>query len=280
MRPGRGRRATAPSAIALAAILSACGAETAETPVVTSDDQAPERASEAAATVPATAAERVSPQASAGAGDAVAPPAPEAAPERTRLLRQADDDTVGWLVLDWTGGAAPIDRWAEAGVRVGANGTTEFNRAERIAAEAERFVRARDAARGYGRMRVSLRSRLSEYDADYGEFYVSAFSPGSGVVFQPFQQRRPNPLGGGVRISFANAGDAFVLPVPPDEAEALVARLGPYRDVTVNMDLTIEEVNAGADDAEIVARIDRYGLVGSGAGGAGGAQVLRTVELD
>lgn len=209
------------------------------------------------------------------ASEAVLQPSPHSS-KRTRILRQADDDTIGWLVLDWTSEEAPIVQWAESGIRVGSNGVTEFNRAERIAAEHASIARQRDAAKGYGKIRVSLNSNLSEYDAGYGEFYVNAFSPGSSVVFRPFQYRRPNPLNRGVNITFTNADDAFVLPMQPEEAEALVGRLESGRRITVDMDLTIEEVNLGADNATIIAHIDQYSLLSTK---HGASRALHTITL-
>lgn len=200
----------------------------------------------------------------------------DAGKPRGRLLRSTDDDTVGWLVLDRMGAEAPIDRWAEAMVRVGTDGVTEFNYAEHLQAAKGGIERTRDGARGYDRMRLTLKSRLSNYDATYQEFYVDAFSPGMFVTYRPFNRRKPNPLAGGVKLIFTNADDAFVLSVPPDEAEALVGRLGPRRQLTVDIEVTIEEVNATSAGAEILASIDRYSLLS----GSGNARAIKKVALN
>lgn len=193
-----------------------------------------------------------------------------------RLLRSMDDDTVGWLVLDWLGLEAPINRWAEATVRVGFDGVTEFNRAERIQAATDSIERLRDGARGYDRMRLTLNSRLSQYDATYQEFYVDAFSPRTFITFRPFSRSKPNPLGSGIKLIFTNADDAFVLAMPPEEAEALVARVGPTRQLSIDVEVTIEDVNETSGGAEILARIDRYSLLS----GSGAARPLKKVTLD
>ncbi|MEE4163434.1 MAG: hypothetical protein V2I25_13085 [Woeseiaceae bacterium] len=200
----------------------------------------------------------------------------DAGQARGRLLRSTDDDTVGWLVLERMGVEAPIDRWAQAMVRVGTDGVTEFNYAEHLRAAKAGIERTRDGARGYDRMRLTLNSRLSEYDATYEEFYLNAFSPSMFVTYRPFSRRKPNPLEGGVKLIFTNADDAFVLSVPPVEAEALVGRLGPGRQLTVDIEVTIEEVNATRAGAEILASIDRYSLLS----GSGNARALKKVTLN
>ncbi|GGY37081.1 hypothetical protein [Parvularcula lutaonensis] len=204
--------------------------------------------------------------------------------ERTRQIDHPDPDMIGWIALDWLDRSAPLDEWARRDVesgRFGPGRINEFNRDEYTAQARTALEDQKKAGMGVGRLRLSVNARLSDYDPTYEEFYLGALSPGSHLTYRPFGAYFPNTLSAGVRVEFANAREASVLSVTPAEAEAMIERLDNFRNVTLDLDLSILDVTPASQSAVIRTRIDRYTIVSKGRPGPGGVseRIVRTVSL-
>ena len=190
-----------------------------------------------------------------------AEPAPPDAPIRTRRVSQPNDDTIGWIAMDWAGIATPKQDWARS-IRESRAGGTEFSRAEQTAAIKRELELAAEEGRGVGFLDLTISAQLSEYDSDYQEFYIDTFSPGSQITFRPFRTpyRKPDIFRDGVKIRFSNADAAQILTVPPQEAEEIVSKLQPFRPISIEAKLKIDRVVPAANSAEIWVTVSGYTL--------------------
>lgn len=154
------------------------------------------------------------------------------ASHRSRELTDPDHDAMGWIYLDWSGVDPKIAATAQRNVPgpgSSFDGMTvnEFNRSDLVAKEEARLQSLFDANKGVGFITFNISGNLSDYDPNYGEFYISAFSPGGAVSFGTFGQNRYS--GGTGLTSFTvglklnNALDAYVWKVTPDEAAKVIA---------------------------------------------------------
>lgn len=170
-----------------------------------------------------------------------------------RELEAPDAETVGWIYYDLAGVEPPLERWArkahEDQARRYRSGVNEFNAADHLAEVRAEFSKRFEGAKGFDRVRVDINGNVSEYDTEYQEFYVDAFSPGSYLSYEA--------LGQTFKIRMTNAADAYVWSVPAEEARKIVKRLGSYRRVKVSAHLKLKNAaplaNGGRIDAEIVS---------------------------
>ncbi|GAB4142429.1 MAG: hypothetical protein Tsb0016_10730 [Sphingomonadales bacterium] len=158
----------------------------------------------------------------------------DAAPagDRSRELTDPNGDALGWVYLDWSGTDPELAAAAERnvgrpGTKIDGETVNEFNRAELVAKEQARLQSLFDAHKGVGFLTFNISGNLSDYDPNYGEFYISAFSPGSSVGFGTFHQNRYSGGTGlknfSINMKLNNALDAYVWKLTPDEAAKVIA---------------------------------------------------------
>jgi hypothetical protein len=186
-----------------------------------------------------------------------APMTHQAQPARTGVAIDPADDTIGWIAVDWLDIAVPKTEWTEEIVSRQA-GVNEFSTDEAVEREATNLDRARTAGAQIGQIRLTIEGTLSNYDAEYGEFYVQPFSPGSRLPFRPFARMTRNPFPDGVEIRFRNGSEASVWKVDRSTAERIADQLGYGRYVRLETSLAIAEVNATGRGAAIITDVQRY----------------------
>lgn len=154
------------------------------------------------------------------------------ATDRSRELTDPNGDALGWVYLDWSGvdpdlAAAAERNVGRPGTKIDGETVNEFNRAELVAKEQARLQSLFDAHKGVGFLTFNISGNLSDYDPNYGEFYISAFSPGSSVGFGTFHQNRYSGGTGlknfSINMKLNNALDAYVWKLTPDEATKVIA---------------------------------------------------------
>lgn len=250
------RRRTLAAASLLAMTLASCGDG--------QNGQATAPAAGAATEAAATQADAAPAAAGAGRPAAVAGSAPAGAtvvpaPAKVGLLIDPGDDALGWLAADWLRLDLPLEEWAAERVDKRWQ-VDEFNADEARVRELAQLRDARSAAAGVGRLRLTLRGALSEYDADYGEYYLKAFSPGSVFTFRPFQGWSANPFARGITLRLRNGGEASIWEIDPATAQKVADTLGYGRNVRMETKLSIVDVTATDRGAEILADVTGYTL--------------------
>lgn len=226
-----GFRSGALAALSAAMVLWGCGQQDGESGEA-GNTSVPQAANGAAND---TAADAAAPAAS-GVKTAASPAAPNAvnsapASSRTRELTDPNGDALGWVYLDWSGVDPKLAEVAQRNVplqgKIDGEIVNEFNRAELVAKEHARLQSLFDAHKGVGFVTFNIRGNLSAYDPNYGEFYISAFSPGSSVGFGTFHQNRYSGGTGlanfSINLKLSNALDAYVWKVTADEAAKVIA---------------------------------------------------------
>ncbi len=151
---------------------------------------------------------------------------------RTRVLDDPDDDTMGWIYLDWAGIEPDLGEVAERNVgrpghKYRGQVINEFNRQEFVEAEQERLELLSKSTRGYGYVTVNIRGQLGGYDPEYGEFYIGSFSPGSSVTLGSAFHTTAYSGGTGldsflVSMKMKNALDAYIWKATPEEAQKII----------------------------------------------------------
>ncbi len=232
------------AALSLAGLLglAACGeAETSISAQAQSDS-----AAQTSATAPANEVPVI--QASA--------PVPEAI-QRTGELISPDDEAIAALYYGWANEQPPIEDLAKAKIEYDSS-VNEFNRAEKLAAAAADYQRQFEAGADAGFIRLNLRSSLSEYDAQYGEFYLSAFTPGNAISYKAFGRK--------YRLQFENDMAAYRWQVPVEDAQKIAARAeerNPYRNLTIPVRLQVTGVSPAGNGGTIRAKILSYTIQNS-----------------
>jgi hypothetical protein len=239
------------TAVLAAALMTGCGEKAADAPAPLSrgtQARTPPAASAlaqaAAVRAPPAAVTAATPMAAAAAGSA-----------RPREVLNPDKSTMVFVYFDLAGMKPPIDEWVENDARV--RYAPPLQKAARRAAVRAELESGLAAARGVGRMRVSLADAgLSDYDPSYGEFTVRALGPGSELVYETLGQK--------VRTRFGNGETAQLWKVPPDQAQSIRDRVarGP---VHLDVLLKVTGVQPGPGGGEIDTSIEEYTLhIGDG----------------
>lgn len=240
--------------------LAACGS-----------DDAPVAAGAAGATAAVTAGPPPSDASVPAPSAASAPAATDAAPATSavagaapvlgpRELSHPEDLQMVMLGYRLQGRVPPLAEWAAA--QPGVKYANEFERAALLAQETARFQDIFDATAGVGRLRLNVNSRLSEYDAGRGGFYVDAYLPGSGFTFAvqpasyPVREER-------VTLSIEDNGELNFWPVDATTAQQALARNQNLREVLLDSELMITGASRRSDSVVITARLLGYGIVSS-----------------
>lgn len=168
---------------------------------------------------------------------------------RSGTLNNPDNATMVFLYYDLAGIAPPVEQWVEADQRVRyAPGPDKAARRNAVRAE---FQAGLAAVRGVGVLQLTLQAGLSSYDPSYGEFTVGALSPGAVYTFQSQEQT--------VRLQFDNALSAQSWSVPPDQAQAIVDRIG-TDPLLLDATLRIRKVLPGPGGGTVIAHVDSWSL--------------------
>ncbi|MBM2578174.1 hypothetical protein JQC91_17845 [Jannaschia sp. Os4] len=160
-------------------------------------------------------------------------------------------DEVRILLLSRLSGEVPnFEALARASPTV--RSADEFDRADAVAAEVARLNELWSDFDEETAIQINLRGRLGEYDAGAGGFPLDVFAPGTFV-------------GGSTPITYRNASDARIFPVPSDQGRDVVAQTDAgLRGVTVSVTLdrlAPSVVRAGAIEGRI-AEVVVTGAVG------------------
>lgn len=237
-------------------LLSACGSEPAPEPAA-GDFSAPD-ANVAAPPAPAPAPTAAPP--AAAPTPATASGAPAAPVLGTRLLSHPENLQMVMLAYRLQGRVPPLAEWAAEQARV--KYANEFERAGLLAQETSRLQDVYDATADVGRLRLNVNSRLSEYDAGRGGFYLNAFLPGSSFDFSvqpaPYPVREERVI-----VSVQDDGELNFWPVDAAAAQQALARNQNMREVLLDSEFVITGVGRRSDSVEITARLLGYGILSS-----------------
>lgn len=204
------------------------------------------------------------PAATAGQGDAngaaaanvaqpagAAPAAENADGLAARLgeLSNPDNATMVFLYYDLAGIPPPVDQWVENDQRVrSAPGADKVALRKTVRAE---FEAGLAAVRDVGVLHLTLNASLSAYDPTYGEFAVSALSPGAVYTFQA-QDRA-------VSLKFDNGLAAQSWSVPKEQAQAITDKVSNHA-LTLETTLDIRKVLPAPDGGTLVTHIASWDL--------------------
>ncbi|CAM5248812.1 hypothetical protein [Rhodanobacter lindaniclasticus] len=188
------------------------------------------------------------------ATDAPAAPAPAAAPAgsiaaRTGELTNPDNSTMVFLYYDLAGIPPPIDQWVEQSAQV-SNAPGADKAAQRVAVKAA-FETGLASVRGVGVIHLTTQATLSAYDPTYGEFTLSALSPGSSYTFQAQNQT--------VDVKFDNGLAAQTWSVPKDQAQAIADKTANAY-LTLDVTLKVEKVLPGPAGGTLVTHVVSWNL--------------------
>lgn len=165
-------------------------------------------------------------------------------------LVNPDDSTMVFLYFDLAGMKAPLDQWVEDDQRV-RYGPGAKKAALRTQVRAELDATAA-SVRDVGVIRLSLNTRLSDYDPTYGEYSIGGLAPSSVVTFKALQQE--------VTLRFGNGRTAQVWAVPKEQAQSIDDSLSYDRWVTVDAVLHVSAVQPAPRGGTIVADVVEYEL--------------------
>lgn len=211
---------------------------------------------------PAAAAANASPDkvAAAAAPAAAQPPGAVAAPAdgnstaaglpgRSGELSNPDNATMVFLYYDLTGIPPPLDQWVENDQRVrSAPGADKAALRKTVRAE---FEAGLAAVRGVGVLHLTLNTSLSSYDPTYGEFTISALSPGAVYTFQA--------QGQSISLKFDNGLTAQTWSVPKDQAQAVVDKVG-HDSLSLDTTLAIRKVLPTPGGGTLVTHVASWNL--------------------
>lgn len=227
------------AALAIAALppvlLAGCGSPA--TPAATAAAAAPSAAPQAITAAAPTARTDTAPAATGTLAD------------RRGELTNPDDATMVYLYYDLAGIAPPIDQWVENDYSV--NASRGSDRAARRATLKASMEAGMAAVRGVGVLHLTTRTRLSDYDPAYGEFTISALSPGSVFTFKALRQT--------VNLKLANGLAAQTWSVPKDKARIIADKVA-NDPLTLDVTLKIEQVLPGTDGGTLSARVVAWNL--------------------
>jgi hypothetical protein len=224
-------------------------------------DRSPDKTAKVEEATPAKAAAATSAPSALPQGAAAAP-AP-ALTGRTGELVNPDEQTMIFLYYDLAGLTPPIDNWIaeDSNVRYGPADAKPARREELRAA----YTAAQTSVRNVGRLRLTVRSNLSDYDPTYGEFTVQALAPGSTYNFRAFSRS--------VTLRLANGQQAQRWPVSPTDAQKIKDRVSYLQGTELDVVLQITGVQPGTDGGSLTANVVSYEIRDRSAGVIGRVQV-------
>lgn len=238
-------RATACLALALAALLAACGEREVAPATVSDTAGGPHASSE-------------TPEASAGARASM-PTAPPVAPAATLGERQLDHpDDLQMLMLAYRleGREPPIATWAGQQSRVAY--ADEFQRPALLQDEQGRLQAIYDGTAQVGRLRINVRAHFGEYDGARGGYYLDAFMPGS--VFHFTAQPSPSERAQRISLQVDNPEELNFWPLDAAAAQDVLTRNGGLRDVMLDSRLRITGINRRSEGPVITAHLEGYAI--------------------
>jgi hypothetical protein len=187
-------------------------------------------------------------------GSTASAPAPAKAhaplPDRDMELANPDDSTMILLYHDLAGIATPIDSWVERDFRI-TSARAPDKAAQRAMVRSE-FEASMAAVRNVGSLRLSMPAKISDYDPTYSEFGIRALSPSSTVTYRALNSQ--------VNLRFTNGRDAQVWQVPPDEAQVISDKMGPYGNATLDVLLRITGTQPAPNGGTILTEVLEYEL--------------------
>lgn len=184
---------------------------------------------------------------------------------RTGELVNPDEQTMIFLYYDLAGLTPPVETWIaeDSDVRYGDPASKPARREELRAA----YAAAQARVKGVGRLRLTVRSNLSDYDPTNGEFIVQALAPGSTYGFRAFSRR--------VTLRLGNGEIAQRWVVPAAQAQTIVDKVRYLSDAEVDMLVQITDVQPGSDGGSLTAQVLSYEVRDRSAGVLGRVEVAR-----
>jgi hypothetical protein len=185
---------------------------------------------------------------------------------RTRRLEEFDMEALVWAMYHWAGVTPPLREWVEPKWRQEAYRRDEvvdefFDREAFLSKLVEELEVPYRAARDIGYVRARVGGKLGPYDTQFEELYIEPFAPGSAL--RAYSEK----TGRETSIRLSNALDAYAWPLPPDEAQAVLASLGSdvgrgSRDILVEVELRLTgaRVEPSSGNGHVDAEILRYEL--------------------
>lgn len=169
---------------------------------------------------------------------------------RTLELANPDPSAMVFLYHDLAGVPLAIDQIVEEDYTVRyATGSEKAGKREQMKASLESGLAA---VQGVGMIRLSANASMSAYDSTYGEFTIGALSPSSSFPFQAFGET--------VSLKFANAQQAQVWKVSPQEAQAISDKIRYMGNVNMDVLLKVLRVQPAPKGGTIITQVISYEL--------------------
>lgn len=180
---------------------------------------------------------------------ATPPPVEKAARPQGSMVESPDGRTMALIYYSLAGGRPP-ESWAAQEASSGA--LNEFDRQAKTKAVREDLTAQLAQAGQIGRLKVPVRSDISQYDAARGVYYVGLFSGASSLGFDYHGQN--------YRLEFVNKDKAQAWRLPADEAQRALESNGGSRSVIVTVTVELLSAYAKTDGGAIRARVLDYSV--------------------
>jgi hypothetical protein len=182
------------------------------------------------------------------------------------LLAYPDDLQITMLAYRLSGRAPPMEAWAARTEAV--RRANEFTREDAMSTEMGRLAKVYAATEGVGRLRLRIRSRVSEYDVARGGYYLTAMAPGTQIS-----------LGGSdpVTLRLENAERAFFWPLVAARAEDILSQLDVNRQVVIDAHIHLQTTAGRSPEHSWRGVISEYALY---TGTEDSAPLLARFELE
>jgi len=176
-------------------------------------------------------------------------PVEAAARPEGSTVENPDDRTVALIYYSLSGGSPP-ETWAAEEAKSGA--TNEFDRQTRTTALRQELTSQMAQASQVGRLKISVRSDISQYDVQRGVYYVGLFGGSTSLGFAYHGQN--------YRLEFTNKDKAQAWRLPADEAQRVLELNDGGRSVVVTVTVELLSAYAKADGGAIRARVLNYAI--------------------
>lgn len=150
------------------------------------------------------------------------------------------------IYFDHVGTLPPIARWVDNDYDV--KYADEFKKDALQKDKAASLQSQFEHDQGVGFVQLVSSAGLGEYSKEYGEFHISALSPGRGYTFEHD--------GVHVSLTLTNAADFYRLPMDQDHAQKLAEKYG-GRSVRVELGIQIDSARPEGDGGTLEGHISK-----------------------
>lgn len=244
-------------AVLCALALAGCGSDTPEQPA--SSDSAPaavyggssQQAAPQQPSAPAAPQKQATQKDSQKSGQKSGQKSNTGKPIGSKTLAYPEDLQMIMLSYRLRGETPPYQKWAEDAQDV--RRANEFTRAQALNDEMQRLRDAYDSTADVGFIQLRTSSQFSQYDANQGGYYLTAFSPGTTYTFDAYREK--------AALQLTNSGDAYFWPLDPQRAQDILQQNLNSRGVTIDATLALTGIERRSTGPMLTAQILEYSVV-------------------